>query len=340
MALISLEIRGQRFTSMMKKEMSHPFLRVMEKIPLPYWISSLLVSIIPLLGFVMIGLSTHELTIAIQTNIIYIQLGVSAAILYGLLALRYFYKNFSEHIFNIRKLFSLNDEEFNSFYRKTFASMGDKWMVITILPLIVCSIFFMYTIIFPHVPDELFPFKSTSILFLYVSLFEFTLLCLGFLGAGFWIGIRLIQTFRKMSSLLSYKINPFAPNTELIPISRFVFASCFIILIALMIFYPAAIYILYVYGPTSYGYILGAGGVTFELIMIIIFYILPQYYIHLGMERVKNNNLSEIGKKITDYKELIDKENKTEKIKYNMVLLEERFINYYVEIKKANRLVN
>ena len=229
------------------------------------------------------------------------QILLSIAISFGLFSLKRFMRTFSDEFQKIRPRSSINDDQFSTFLSKELKRMGSSLSIVVGMPFGLGAIVTLLLVIMPKMPNTLFPVNPYSPLWIYSSIVEFSIeICTFLFGIAIWIGINTILLYKKMGKDPTFSIDPLYPDScgGFKPLSKIILEGTVMYSVCITMTFSVISYSLYHYSQDFSAIfiipILVEGTVVFT---ILLFFFIPQYFIHNLLSRKKDSFLIDVRKK-------------------------------------------
>lgn len=194
--------------------------------------------------------------------------------------------------------------------------MGSSLSIVTGLPFGLAMIISLLLIVMPKMPNPLFPVNPCSPLWIYSSIVEFSIeICIFLFGIGFWIGINTIFLYRRIGKDPAFSIDPLDPDKcgGLKPLSKIILEGTVMysvgVAFTFSVIWFSVYYYLQYFSAIFIFPILFEGTVVFSTLL---FFFLPQYFIHNLLSRRKDSFLLDVRKKSLKFIDELkrEKENK------------------------------
>lgn len=276
----------------------------MLKISLRYELIAMGIGLFLYVAFLAIAIFTENFIDVILSPMHLMQIIFSIDIMLGLLFLKIFTDQFINRFNETQLCIAADPQKFQKFMIETLTKFCDFKALIIASPFIAISICSIYFYITPTLPNTLFPVKPISILWIYFSLVEFSLIMLSLLGIGVWIGIQVICAFKNLSRHFTITVNQFNPVSfgGLKPLVSLILMGTIMYSIVVALAFPVVSYVVY-YVQNFYSSLLPLPIIGLSIVVLSIFsyFVVPLYFIHIIIVKFKDDVLNNISMKIKNH---------------------------------------
>ena len=285
----------------MEESRRHPIINALLKVPFPYSFTVVLIGVLTYLGFLIIAIATGQLTTIFFTVMHLIQIDFSLTIIVGLYFLDLFYRTFEKKFGEMRSSFVMDDESFETYLDEVFKKMNSRRGYITGLPIVLLSIASVFLFLAPTMPNPLFPVDPFSVLWLYFSIFEFSIFMLVLFGVGIWLGIAADSVATRIGKTIQVSLKPISPDRAggLVSFSEALLKGVFMYSALIAMVLPLLVFIisyLQRFNPLlAYVPVLG---LSIAVLTIFLFFLVPQYSIHKVMVDEKERLLQQVSEEV------------------------------------------
>lgn len=190
----------------------------------------------------------------------------------------------------------------------------------------------------PQLPDSFFPVASNSSLFLYLMIFEFAIFEIYLFGSiALWFLAILTYSYYKIGRDFEVTTDALDRNAFK-PLGDLVLKACVFLSILVSIAMPILVSIVLNYSKTGLTASIGAWGLLLVALSIIIFFFLPQYFLHSGIVRAKTRRFEGLLELQGKYEQQIQIKSRETSPKIDeiaqLATISSYFIQTYNEIEK------
>ena len=285
----------------MEEKRRHPITNAILRAPFPHGITVLLVGVATYLGFFIIAIATGQLTTILFTIMHLIQIDFSITIIVGLYFLNIFYITFEKKFGEMRSSFVMDDESFELYLDDVFKKMNSPRGYITGLPIVLLSVASVFFFLAPTMPNPLFPVDPFSILWIYFSIVEFSIFMLVLFGVGIWLGIAANSVATKIGKTIQVSLKPISPDRAggLVSFSEALLKGVFMYSALIAMVLPLLVFIIgYLQQFNPFLAYIPVIGLSFAVLSIFLFFLIPQYSIHKVMVEEKERLLQQVSEDV------------------------------------------
>ena len=288
-------------TSTSSDSKMHPILTFLSRIPMKLTHTMILVGVLTYVVFILLTLLTGQITQVLFSFMHLVQLDFSLLITIGLFFLRDYYNTLFERLREIRYVFIIADDEYESYLEQLNKKMSNIGGALFGLPFIILAIFSIFFFVMPTMPNSLFPVGALSPIWMYLSIVEFSLIMLPLFGVAIWLGIVVMSASKDIGRRLKISVEPISPDRAggLVSFSEVLLRGVFMYSLLLILLIPLLLYLvqnLSVISPIMS--LIPTIGLALAIVTICIFFLVPQYYIHNILEEEKKKHLSQVSREL------------------------------------------
>jgi hypothetical protein len=285
----------------MEETRRHPITNALFKAPFSHTITVLLIGLATYLGFLIIAILTGEFAAILFTVMHLIQIDFSMTIIVGLYFLNVFYRTFEKKFGEMRSSFIMDDESFELYLDDVFKKMNSPRGYFIGLPIVLLSIASVFFFLAPTMPNPLFPVDPFSILWIYFSVFEFSIFMLILFGVGIWLGIAANSVATKIGKTIEVSLKPISPDRAggLVSFSEALLKGVFMYSALIAMVFPLLIFIIgYLRQFNPLLAYIPVIGLSIAILSIFLFFLIPQYSIHKVMVDEKERLLQQVSEEV------------------------------------------
>jgi hypothetical protein len=282
-------------------DQSLPLIRILERSPFGIKTTALSFGILLYIIYVVIGISTESIDVTFFSFMHILQISFSICVFVGFISLHIFYRRFTDIMNRSRFFLDIENHEYSRFAFRIKKDFESRKSILVAIPLIFVSSIFFISGVGPNIPDSNFPVSSNSVLFIFITITEFSFLMLYLLGAvGFWFAICLIRAYYLISAEFKMRIPPLE-RKPLKELSSFLGLTSFLLAITETTVLPTLLYVLIFYSSIEYALYLGSLGLSAVVLFIIMLFFVPQYFLHRSIVDAKERRLTIIQKEYSEH---------------------------------------
>ena len=279
----------------------HPVIMALSKVPMKLTYAMVLVGVLTYSGFILLALLTGQLTQILFSFMHLVQLDFSLLITVGLFFLRSYYDTLDKALREIRYVFVIDDDDYERYLEDLNKKMSNARGVLFGVPFVVLALISIFLFVMPTMPNPLFPVAPLSLVWLYLSVIEFSFIMLPLFGVAIWLGIVVMSVSKDIGRKLEISVEPISPDRAggLVSFSEVLLRGVFMYSILLVLLIPLLAYLVHNLSAISpLLSLIPAVGLWLAIVTICVFFLVPQYYVHNILEEEKMKHLSQVSSEV------------------------------------------
>lgn len=280
---------------------SHPIETFLRKVPIGYRYTVLFIGTLQYVIFLVLLMFCKNWFEVLTSPMHLLQLLFSITVIIGLFSLEKFMRDFRSKFEEIRGYFTFTDQEFETFVAMRLAEFCDTKALAFGFPFMIISSWTSFFYLMPTMPNSLYPVGASSFVWFYCSIMEFNIFMMSLLGIGIWIGIHVVNTYKDLKKKMVITINKFGPDfsNSLKPLSQLILRGTTMYSAIIATVFPFLSYTVYFLQRSYPSFLLyPVVGLVIVVTTILLYFIIPQYYIQSITSESKRKMLADISTKI------------------------------------------
>jgi hypothetical protein len=279
----------------------HPVLAILSRVPLKLTHAMILVGALTYVVFILLTLLTSQVAQVLFSFMHLVQLDFSLIITAGLFFLHSYYRTLEKTLREIRYVFVVEDDEYELYLENLNKKMSNARGFLFGLPFVILALMSIFLFVMPTIPNQLFPVYSLSLVWLYLSVVEFSLIMLPLFGVAIWLGVVVMSVSKDIGRGLEISVEPISPDRAggLVSFSEVLLRGVFMYSSLLVLLIPLLVYLVNDLSSSSpILSLIPSAGLAIAIVTICIFFLVPQYYVHNILEEEKKKHLSQVSREV------------------------------------------
>jgi hypothetical protein len=254
--------------------------RPFRKLSWPIWVGPLIIGLLSYAVFLLLAGISGKFARILSSYMHFLQVIFSLEFIIGSICASVVNSRFNRAFNESKSYFDTSDNEYDRIIQEVAKMTNSPVGLLFSAPMMVCCIVYTFLVIAPRLPDTMFPVRASEPVFLFVMIFEFSLMCTFLLGnIGYWFTYCVAHALARLEKFPF--MLPALPTRRLMSkVSGLIITSTVLLTLIIGLAFPGILNIVIHYSSSEASLWIGGGGLAFVLITAGVLFIVPQFRLH------------------------------------------------------------